>query len=86
MYPARRRAGTKQKSIQGRVLAIQEDRFRIKLPKGQVYLLTLGKGANIGMPELASLQASQTQVRVEFIGEPNMESGKALAVRPVRDT
>jgi hypothetical protein len=69
--------------IQGRIVAIQEERFRLISPEGQGYLLTLSKPAAEQIGELKSWHRSGTQVEVQFTGEPNLESGIAVAIWPL---
>jgi hypothetical protein len=67
--------------VQGRILLIQEDRLRLKTDDGPVVLLTLGKWSGVSSLELASMKQSQSHVEVEYEGQTNMESGKAVGIR-----
>jgi hypothetical protein len=67
--------------IQGRIVAVQEERFRLISLEGQGYLLTLSKPAAERMDELISWHRSGIPVEIQFIGESNLESGIAVAIR-----
>jgi hypothetical protein len=67
--------------ITGRVLAVQERRFRVKTDNGQVYLLTLAHDAPLESVDLRDLQRRQVEVTVDFEGEPNFTGGVARNVR-----
>jgi hypothetical protein len=66
--------------VTGRIIAFQEDRFRLLTDSGQVYLLTLGRHANLNGHSLSKLQRQRTRVAVHFNGEPNLAGGVALDV------
>jgi hypothetical protein len=65
--------------VRGRVIQVQEQRFRLVLDDGPAYLLTLAHDA---VADLQGLLGSGGQVVVEFEGEPGLSSGVAHAVRP----
>jgi hypothetical protein len=64
----------------GRIIAVQEGRFRLLTEQGQVYLLTLAHDAPFDMSDLQRLQRERTPVRVELQGEPNLRGGVARYV------
>jgi hypothetical protein len=72
-----------KRQARGRILAIQEQVFRLHTEQGQNYLLTLGHGAHTRPEELRRFKEHGTLVEVEYEGEPSLASGKALAVREV---
>jgi hypothetical protein len=59
--------------ITGRVLAVQEQRFRLLTEGGQVYLLTLAHNAPLEPVDLCDLQDRKVEVTVDFEGEPNLK-------------
>jgi hypothetical protein len=63
----------------GRLIQVQEQRFRLALDDGPVYLLTLAHDA---VADLQDLLRSGQRVVVEYEGEPGLSSGVAHAVRP----
>lgn len=58
--------------VAGRIVALQEERFRLLTDSGQVYLLTLGRHAPIDASTLAALHQRQAHVIVGYTGEPNL--------------
>jgi hypothetical protein len=67
--------------ITGRIVAIQEQRFRLLTDAGQVYLLTLGRHAPLDATTLGELHDRCARVTVEFSGEPNLTGGVAYDLR-----
>ncbi|HEY0581471.1 MAG TPA: hypothetical protein VGE94_04765 [Chloroflexota bacterium] len=68
---------------EGRILAVQERRFRVLTVEGQVYLLTLATNAPIDELALCHFRDTRTPVQVSFTGQPNLVGGVAHAVLPV---
>jgi hypothetical protein len=66
--------------LTGRIVALQEQRFRLASDSGQVYLLTLGRHAPLDAETLADLHARGARVSVAFRGEPNLADGVAYMV------
>ncbi len=64
----------------GRIIAVQEQRFRLRTDTGQVYLLTLANAARVDSAALDVLRARQTQVSIDFDGQPNVVGGVARNV------
>jgi len=71
--------------VAGRIVAVQEQRFRLRTDGGQVLLLTLDRRAPLDGATLAGLHRRGTQVRVDFSGEPNLKSGLAHAIHEASD-
>jgi hypothetical protein len=70
------------RSVAGELIAVQEQRFKIKTEDGRVLLLTLGNGVTCqGEQDLWCRSASL--VHVEFEGDPNLVSGLAKLIEPV---
>jgi hypothetical protein len=67
--------------VVGRIIAVQEQRFRLLTDEGQVYLLTLARNAPLDGATLSSLHERQARVTVDFTGEPNLVGGVARNVR-----
>jgi hypothetical protein len=69
------------KKIMGRILFVQEERFRIIDEKGRSYLFDLSHRSSIKDQELADWSRAKTWLIVEYEGEPELESGIAVSVR-----
>ena len=67
--------------VSGRIIAFQEQRFRLLTDTGQVYLLTLRADGHLDATTLADLQRRRAHVAVHFTGQPNLVGGVALDVR-----
>jgi hypothetical protein len=65
--------------VRGRLIQVQEQRFRLALDDGPAYLLTL---AHTATADLEALLRAGREVVVEYEGEPGLSSGVAHAVRP----
>jgi hypothetical protein len=65
----------------GRIISVQEQRFRLLTDDGQVYLLTVSPSAMVDNAELADLHRRQARVEVEFQGQPNLAGGVARKLR-----
>ena len=65
----------------GRIIAVQEQRFRLATDNGQVLLLRLGHDADTDAAQLCELQEQGSQVTVEYAGAPNLTTGVARSVR-----
>jgi hypothetical protein len=68
--------------VRGRVIQVQEQRFRLALDDGPAYLLTLAHDAPIEAARLHDFVRSGAPVVVEYEGEPGLVSGVAHRVRP----
>ncbi len=73
------------KTVRGRLLLIQEERFRILGDGGQSYLFTLAHNATPDISVLERWHDDDARVIVEYEGEPNLESGVAHSVKPLED-
>jgi hypothetical protein len=69
--------------ITGRILALQEQRFRLATDDGQVVLLTLAAEARADAATLADWQRRGTHLEVQVSGEPNVAGGVARLVQQV---
>jgi hypothetical protein len=69
-----------RKTVSGRILLVQEERFRLATDSGQDYLLDLAHNANVGAPDLHRLHQQRRHVMVEYEGTPNLVSGVAHKV------
>ena len=68
--------------VRGRLIQVQEQRFRLALDDGLTYLLTLAHNAPIEAADLQVLMRSGQHVMVEYEGQPGLTSGVAHGVRP----
>ena len=71
------------KTITGKIIAIQEERFRILTDAGQGYLLTLAKSAPVSPFQLDVWRRAGVLVEVQFTGQPDLVSGVASDVRSI---
>lgn len=65
--------------LTGRIIAAQEQRFRLETESGNTMLLVIQNGAR-GAGILNSLVQSKNLVQVVFEGEPNLASGVARRI------
>ena len=72
-----------RKTVRGRILLVQEERFRLLGEGGQAYLFTLSRKAAAEADDLEGWHEAGKPVMVEYEGEPNLESGVAHSVRPL---
>jgi hypothetical protein len=68
--------------IKGRIVAVQEERFRLMSLEGQGYLLTLAKHGSTGVRDLAYWSKTGALVEVAYSGQPQMDTVVAWDVRP----
>lgn len=73
-----------KKSVRGRIITVQEDRFRIKDTAGRSYVLTLSHDSSAGIEDLEAWRLQDTEVQVWFEGLPNVDSGTASRVNAVK--
>jgi hypothetical protein len=71
------------KTIEGRIIAIQEGRFRLLTADGRGFLFTLAHNANIDTLTLQGWHQDDRAVRVTYRGEPGLDTCIAREVRPV---
>ena len=69
--------------VSGRIVAVQEQRFRFAADSGQILLLTLGRHAPLDAAALVAFKHSQAHLQVDFSGEPNLSGGVAHNLREV---
>jgi hypothetical protein len=68
----------------GRIIAVQEQRFRFQTDSGQVLQLTLARGAPLDGADLLRLQARNVELLVDVTGKPNLTGGVARNVLAAR--
>ena len=73
-------AGTRRR-LQGRIILVQEDRFRLLDDSGRGCLFTLSHKSGIDQWDLERLRDADARVEIEFDGEPNLDSGVAVWVQ-----
>jgi hypothetical protein len=71
-----------RRSARGRILLVQEQRFRLRTDDGNSYLLTLAHDANAGIEDLRRFMQARIPVTVEYGGEPGLASAAAYKVSP----
>lgn len=72
-----------RKSVRGRIITVQEGRFRMKSTEGRSFLLTLAHDASAGIEDLENWRLNDTEVQVWFDGLSNMENGTASRITPL---
>ncbi len=85
MITARRTAGVAvapRKTVQGRIIVVQEGRFRLMTPTGQGLLLTLSPFAPVSIADLRRWREAATLLTVTYTGEPGLASAVAKRLRP----
>ncbi len=70
----------------GRILAVQEERFRFMTDSGDTFLFTLGRFTHVGMSDLRQWHREGIRLRLEYTGEPNLASGTACRIFPAIET
>jgi hypothetical protein len=74
------RASSSEKIAQGRILLVQESRFRLLTGDGRGLLLTLAHNANVDADDLHRFHREDALLAVHYTGEPNLASGVAHRV------
>jgi urease accessory protein UreE len=69
--------------IRGRIVVVQESRFRMVTDRGQELLFTLSHRSPVSDRDLHHWKNSSVHVVVEYEEEPNLESGIAHLVQPL---
>jgi len=67
-------------TVQGRIIAVQEMRFRILTADGRGFLFTLSHRARADTSDLHRWHRYDSAVRVTYSGQPGLDSGVARAV------
>lgn len=70
-----------KKEVVGRVILVQEERFRMVDEKGKSYLFDLSHNSSIRDKDLTDWSRTKTWLVVEYEGEPELESGIAVSVK-----
>lgn len=70
------------KTVAGRIIAIQEGRFRLLTSDGRGFLFTLAHNANIDTLTLSQWHERDLPVCVTYRGEPGLESCVARTISP----
>ena len=71
------------KEITGRIILVQEERFRMVDDSGRGYLFDLSHSSRTRSEDLVNWKNRNTQVFVEFEGTPNFSSGIAHRIEPL---
>jgi len=67
-------------TVAGRIIVVQEMRFRIVTADGRGYLFTLARNANVDTTELRRLHERDTPVRISYVGQPGLDTCVARRV------
>jgi hypothetical protein len=73
-----------ESTVTGRIIVVQEMRFRIVTDDGRGFLFTLARNANVGAGELHRLHARDAPVRIIYAGEPGLDTCVAKRVVSVQ--
>ena len=65
----------------GRIVVVQEQRFRLRSDAGSWLLLTLAHDAPLDAADLCRLRDAGARGEVEYGGEPGLAAGVARGVR-----
>ncbi len=71
--------------VTGRIVAVQEERFRLMTDEGQTLLLSLPRLSRVGPNDLKRWHASQQRVRAVYTGRPNLVSGVVRSIEPLHN-
>jgi len=71
-----------KKEVTGRIILVQEDRFRMVEKTGKGYLFTLSHKARASQADLRRFHDANVKVRVLYEGEPNLATGIAHGIEP----
>lgn len=72
-------------TVDGRIIALQEGRFRLLTRDGRGFLFTLAHDANVDTLTLGQWHRRDHPVRVTYSGEPGLESCAVRSVEPIPD-
>jgi hypothetical protein len=72
-----------KKQVVGRIVVVQEDRFRLVEDVGRSYLFALHHTCGVGIEDLQRWQLSDVRVRVGYTGEPHIATGVTHRIAPV---
>lgn len=75
--------GDSKKDVKGRILLVQEGRFRLLGEEGESYLFSLSHSASVSDSDLINWHKDNVEVKVRYVGEPDIESGIAHSVEPL---
>jgi hypothetical protein len=70
------------KNMAGRIIVVQENRFRLVGDNGRSYLFALHHAGDPQIEDLQRWQQDGTRLMVEYTGEPNIATGVAHSVSP----
>ncbi len=71
------------KQLRGRIVLVQEERFRLEEASGRNVLLTLAHNANAPIRQIEQWKDEKREVRVTYEGEPELENGVAKKIAAV---
>jgi hypothetical protein len=68
--------------LDGRIVAVQENRFRLAADTGRGYVFTLHHSCGTSIEDLQRWHDADARLTVAYTGEPNIATGVAHSVRP----
>jgi hypothetical protein len=72
-----------KKQVVGRIVVVQEDRFRLVEDVGRSGLFTLHHTCGIGIEDLQRWRQADVRVRVGYTGESHIATGVTHSIAPV---
>jgi len=70
----------REQRVKGRVIMVQESRFRIVTSSGQAFLFGLSHAAGVDETDLLEFYRRNIPVIVDYRGEPGLETGTAHSI------
>jgi hypothetical protein len=75
--------GNETRTVRGRIIAVQEQSFRLLTADGSPFHLTLSVSGRPFPWDLSHYRDAETEVEVEYVGVPGTTTANAQSVRPV---
>ena len=70
-----------RKTVKGRIILLQEERFRMKDRQGRSFLLDLSHSLALSAEELSAWIREGSELVVTYEGEPETDTGIAYSIR-----
>ncbi len=67
----------------GRIVSVQEERFRLMTDDGETLLLTLARFSHVSPHDLHRWQETSARLAVTYEGSPDLVSGVARSINPL---
>ncbi len=70
--------------LSGRLIMVQESRFRLAAATGRSCLFTLSHSSSVDEMDLLDFFKADTPVTIEYEGEPDLASGMVTTIKPLK--